>query len=99
PYTSLGCEVNGDSMPVICERVRSILRGYMRYFESALRDAQAEGLLPGRDVSEMAKSIFAYKDGVMTQARIQDDPELIRTLWAGALNLLGIQQDVKEVRA
>jgi TetR/AcrR family transcriptional repressor of nem operon len=91
PYVSLGCEMNRGSQSAICDIVKGIFNRYYKYFESALRDAQAEGLIAHKDVGELAKALFAFKDGILAQARIQDDPEIIRTLWSGSCRLLGVE--------
>src|SRR6476646_9923486 len=44
PYCTLGCEV-GTQDRAIGEQVRKILSRNERYFESAIRDAAAEGLI------------------------------------------------------
>lgn len=94
-YSSIGSEC-AQQNPTISKKVQEILSTYLRYYESALREAQAEGLIQVKDLAAKAKSLFAYMEGVLSQARIQDDPELIRNLAKNAIELLGIQDHRKK---
>jgi TetR/AcrR family transcriptional repressor of nem operon len=73
----------------IGKKVHDILSAYTKYYESALRDAKAEGLRIG-DVSAKARALFAFMEGVLSQARISDDPKLIRDLGKSAFAFLGL---------
>lgn len=91
PFFSIGCEITkGD--PLIGETVQKIIKSKTKYFETALRDAQAERLIHVADVSAQAQALFAYVDGVLGQARIQNDPELIRTLHDGVGRFLAVER-------
>jgi hypothetical protein len=48
--------------------VREIIKSKTKYFESALRDAQAEGLIHVADILAQAQALFAYVDGVVDAA-------------------------------
>lgn len=87
-YGSLGTECI-ESSAVISGKAKAILTEYARYFESAIRDAQSQGLLPRGDAASQAKMLFAYVEGVLGQARIHDDPGLVRQLRRTGLDLLG----------
>ena len=94
----LGCFFNAVAVgaaptsPEIARKVQDIFATYERYYESALLEAAARGELASTDVRGKARSLFAFMEGVLAQARIQDDPELIRTLGARAFELLGIAE-------
>jgi TetR/AcrR family transcriptional repressor of nem operon len=64
-----------------------------RYYENALRDIIADGLLPETtDVKVKAQEIYAYALGQMMIARIQNDlATLERDLKPGLLQLLGVE--------
>ncbi len=64
----------------IASKAQEIIVCLRRYLESALRDAQAAGLIPPGDASEDAKSLFAYVEGALTQARVHDDLDILRRL-------------------
>jgi TetR/AcrR family transcriptional repressor of nem operon len=72
PFTSIGSEmaVQDDQ---ICAKVQEMIGRVERYFESALRDAAAEGLLPpDTDIRAKASEIYAYGVGAEMKARIQN---------------------------
>ncbi len=50
----------------------------IKYFESAIRDAHAQGLIVAPDPAAKARALFACYHGTLAQARIQNDVELIR---------------------
>jgi TetR/AcrR family transcriptional regulator, transcriptional repressor for nem operon len=90
PFFTVGSEVTKQD-PVIGEAVREIIKSKTKYFESALRDAQAEGLVHVSNIPAQAQALFAYVDGVLGQARIQNDLELIRTIPEGARRFLALE--------
>lgn len=91
PLFTIGCEVCTQEES-IREKVQSVLGGYARYFESAIRDAHAQGLIVAPDAEARAKALFAYFQGTLAQARIENNPELLRSLKDGAFAMLGVTQ-------
>jgi TetR/AcrR family transcriptional repressor of nem operon len=90
PFSSVGTEVvTADK--ALRDAVARTMKGKLRYFESALRDLQAEGQLHGQDPAELARQVYSYYEGVLAQARIVDDVDLLRGVYAGALKLLNLQ--------
>jgi TetR/AcrR family transcriptional repressor of nem operon len=88
PLFSLGSEICTQDA-AIGHKVREILDSYVKYFESAIRDAHAQGALNAPNATTKAKLLFAFFQGTLTQARIQNDVTYLRELKAGALELLG----------
>jgi TetR/AcrR family transcriptional repressor of nem operon len=88
PYCSLGSEI-GTQDRMIGEQVRKILDRNARYFESAIRDAHAQGLITAPDARAKAQMLVAFFQGSMAQARIENDVARLRNLARGALDLLG----------
>jgi TetR/AcrR family transcriptional repressor of nem operon len=88
-FMAIGCEVTQQEK-VICEKVQELTRGHVRYFESVLRDAAAEGLIADKGISEKARGLYSYIEGVLTQARIQNNLEMIRDLSEAGFRILGI---------
>ena len=92
----LGCFHNSvateciQSLPEIAAKVQQVLSSYRSYLESALRDAQAAGDMRAGDPAADAKTLFAFVEGSLTQARIHDDLEILRRLPEGGFALLGI---------
>ena len=91
PLFAVGSEVCAHE-PAIREKVQSILGTYVQYFESAIRDAHAQGLIEAPDAKAKSKALFAFFQGTMTQARIENSLEPLRTLRDGAFALLGVKQ-------
>ena len=90
PYCSVGSETS-NSDAAICAKVQELMSNYATYFESAIRDLQAEGMAKPQDVADQTRGLFAYMHGVLGQARIQNDPEIIRGLEPGAMKFLGVE--------
>lgn len=88
PCFSVGSETSTLD-EAINAKAQELLRLQTRYFESALRDAQAEGVLPPSNASIKAKCLFALFEGSLAQARIQNDLELLRNLPDAAMDLVG----------
>jgi TetR/AcrR family transcriptional repressor of nem operon len=72
-------------------KIQEILGNYRKYLESAIRDAEAAGLIEAGDIPGRARMLFAYYEGVLTQARIQNDAEVLRDLPSGMCAFLGIK--------
>ena len=87
PCFSVGSETSTQD-ETIRAKVQEILQFQIHYFESAIRDAQTEGALPPGDAAAKAKCLFALLEGSLGQARIQNDPEVLRTLADTSLDLL-----------
>lgn len=88
PCFTLGSEISTQDEAIRC-KVQELLQRQVRYFESAIRDAQAEGTVPAGDASLKARCLFALVEGSMTQARIQNDLEVLRVLPQAAMQILG----------
>jgi len=54
--------------------VREILSRKRRYYESTIRDAVAQGVIEPCDPAEEAIAFFGLIEGMVSQARIMDDP-------------------------
>lgn len=95
PLFALGSEVctQDDRLQ---RKVESILDLKRRYLESAIRDAHAEGLVQAPDARAKSRAVFAFLQGLLTQARIQNNLELLREAYPGILDLLGAK--VPELR-
>ena len=88
PCFSLGSEISTQD-ETLRVTAQEMLRTQTRYFESAIRDAQAAGLVPPGDAALKAKSLFALFEGALTQAKIQNDLEFLRILPDVAADVLG----------
>ena len=88
PFASIGCETSSHQSQ-ICATVQDICTGYKRYLQTMIRDAQAQGLVRQGDAAALADELFAYLEGILTQARIQNDPQIIQRMYSGSLKFLG----------
>ena len=93
PLCSVGSEVCAKETG-IREKAQEILERYAKYFESAIRDAQAQGLIAASDAKTKARMLFAYVQGTLAQARIANSLEPLRELRASGMGLLGVQESV-----
>lgn len=91
PLCSVGSEVSTQEAD-IREKAQEILDRYVKYFESAIRDAHAQGMISAPDANAKARMLFAYTQGILTQARIANSLEPLAALRPGAMGLLGVQR-------
>ncbi len=73
------------------EQVNRMLGDYVACFAAAIRDAIAAKDLEPTDPAARARCIFALIQGAITQARIANDPELLRELPAQLFLVLGLK--------
>jgi TetR/AcrR family transcriptional regulator, transcriptional repressor for nem operon len=88
PLFTLGCEVSTQDKP-LRDKVQEILDRKVKYFESAIRDAHAQGLIVAPDAKAKARTLFACFQGTLTQARIQNNVAVLREFKDVALDFLG----------
>jgi TetR/AcrR family transcriptional regulator, transcriptional repressor for nem operon len=87
PIGSVGNEVSTLEIDVNA-KIREIMGRKRRYFESAIRDAVANGSIESCDPVQKAQSIEFLVQGALSQARILNNVELLRDLPATALQML-----------
>jgi TetR/AcrR family transcriptional repressor of nem operon len=87
PVCSVGSEISTQEVDVAAV-VRDIVTRKRRYFESAIRDAVAQGAIEPCDPVEESIALVALIEGLVSQARIMNDPEVLRRMPAMALGLL-----------
>jgi TetR/AcrR family transcriptional regulator, transcriptional repressor for nem operon len=93
PLVSLGSEVCTQE-----DRLQKAIDGIMdkkcKYLESTIRDAHAAGLIHAPDAGAKARMLMAYFEGLLTQARIQNDVEVLRESASGMFTILGVKEAV-----
>jgi len=87
---SIGSEVSTQDQGVRAT-VERIWDRKIKYFESAIRDAHAQGLIVAPDPEAKARALFACYHGTLAQARIQNDVELLRDFKQVAMDVLGVK--------
>jgi TetR/AcrR family transcriptional repressor of nem operon len=91
PIVSVGSETSTHEVDVN-GKIREILNRKRRYYESAIRDAVAEGVIEPCDPAEKAVALAGLIEGIVCQCRIMNDPEVARSLPEMGLRLLGSKQ-------
>jgi len=87
---TVGSEVSTQEVDVSAT-IRNIFVRKMRYYESAIRDALAQGEIEPCDPAQKALALFGLLEGLITQARIMNDTEILRNLPAMALGILQVK--------
>lgn len=94
----LGCPIHtlGTEVGPMDDIFQKVLKGkldlYLRYLESAIRDAHAEGAVHAPDASAKAKIVFSYSEGLLAHARIWDDLGILESLNAGVRDILRLDK-------
>ena len=91
PFVSVGSEVSTQDQ-IVRETIDRIMDRKVNYFVSAVRDAAAEGLIDAPDPVAKARALFSCYQGMMAQARIQNDVELLRGFKEVAMEVLGVKR-------
>lgn len=90
PLCSVGSEVSTQEID-LSAKIREIISRKRRYYESAIRDAIAEGLMEPCDPVLKTTAIVGLIEGLVAQARILNDPSVLKELPAAAFGLLGVK--------
>jgi TetR/AcrR family transcriptional repressor of nem operon len=92
PHSCLGSEVctQEDKLE---KTIQGIMEYKQKYIESAIRDAHAAGLIHAPDAAAKARMIMAYYEGLLTQARIQNDLGLLSETTSGIYAILGVKEE------
>jgi len=73
---------------VIQEKVQQIFQQWAGYFENVIREAVVEGGLPPEtNPTSTAQAMIAYIEGVLLLGKTFNDPNIIKRLSQGALQL------------
>jgi TetR/AcrR family transcriptional repressor of nem operon len=90
PLFALGAEVCTQEH-TLQKKIQEILGYKLKYLETAIRDAHAAGLIDAPDPAAKARMVQAYYEGLLTQARIQNDVGVLRETATGVFALLGLK--------
>src|SRR6185436_18131446 len=91
PLCCVGSEVSTQE-DLLQKKIQEILEYKRRYLESAIRDAHAAGLINAPDAAAKSRALFAYFQGLMTQARIQNDLGVLREASRSVCDFLGYKE-------
>ena len=90
PVCTVGSEISTQDENV-SSKVREICGQKRKYIEAAIRDAVMQGVIESCDVADKTTSLVALAEGIISQARISNDPEIVRRLPEMALDLLRVK--------
>jgi TetR/AcrR family transcriptional regulator, transcriptional repressor for nem operon len=93
PMCSLGAEVSTQEAN-LRQLIHEIMNQSRLYLETAIRDAHAAGTAVAPDAAAIARIVYAYIEGLMTQARIQNNVELLREMFDGVCTILRVPSHV-----
>jgi TetR/AcrR family transcriptional repressor of nem operon len=91
PLFSLGAEVSTQENR-LQKKIQGILDYKLKYLESCIRDAHAAGLIHAPDAAAKARTLFAYYQGLLTEARIRNSLEMLKDAVQGTFELLGVKK-------
>lgn len=96
PLFSLGSEISTQE-DILQKKIQGMLDQKRKYLESAIRDAHAAGLIHAPDAAAKARTLFSYYQGVLTEARINNNLEMLRDAIRGMYDILGVKETVATV--
>lgn len=100
----LGCPIHtlGAEMSTVDDRLREklqqILGQFILYYETAIRDAHAQGIIEAPDAGALARILFAYSEGLLLHARMWNDLAYLDAFENGALTILGAKARAKTAK-
>ena len=95
PIYGLGAEIcTQDEDEKILALMRTIIQTLAGAFEEAIGEAQARGQIGGAPPEQKARILLGFYAGILTQARIQNNPDILRNLGSDALAVIGAPQPV-----
>lgn len=87
PFANVGCELSTQD-----EKLRAkageMLERALRYLRTAIADAQREGYVEVEDVEAATQSIHSCALGLLLQAKVRNDPQVLGKLEPAVLRLL-----------
>jgi TetR/AcrR family transcriptional repressor of nem operon len=91
PVASVGSEL-GTSECSICEKTKEITGRKRRYVEATVREAIANTSLEAGDAAKRTTVLLSFIDGLTLQARMANDPEILKDLPELGLEILRVRQ-------
>ena len=88
PFASVGAEIATSDEKLRCKS-EELISSAMRYVENAIADAIRAGLVTVKDPHQAARCIYSVATGMMVQAKVENNLEILRELEPAILRLLG----------
>ena len=89
PFASIGSELSTQDEQ-IRRKAQELSERTIKYLACGLRDADAEGTLHVADPSQLARQVVCYVNGLLTQAKIENNPDVLNSLKDGVFRLVGV---------
>ena len=96
PLFTLGSEICTQDARIL-SLVQEIMATGARYFEDAIRAAQASGDAVSGDACLKGRLLWAFYEGTLTRARIENNPDLLHNMHSDALELIGARSKLAVV--
>ena len=90
PFASVGSELSTQDEK-IRHKAREMFDRHCKYIENALRDAHKDGLIDKMDFSVKSQAIFSFIMGMLLQAKVKNDVEILGDLSPTVLRMIGAQ--------
>ncbi|PWT84959.1 MAG: TetR/AcrR family transcriptional regulator [Acidobacteria bacterium] len=87
PFSSIGSELSTQDEQ-IRKKAQEIAGRSMKYLSATLRDAVAEGSIDSKDPVELGREVFCYVKGLIMQAKIENNPDILKCLKKGVFRLV-----------
>lgn len=87
PTITLGAELSTQDEKIRL-KTHEIMGRYVKYLESAIRDAMAAEQIPSGHARALAEDVFAYFQGLLLQAKVANDLRMLDRLESGVLRML-----------
>lgn len=92
-FTCLGLELSTQDESVR-HKSQQIIERLCQYLETAIRDAARAGLIERQDFQVMAHELYRCIIGVLVEAKIANDLEVVRQLKPSIWRLIGVREAV-----
>jgi TetR/AcrR family transcriptional regulator, transcriptional repressor for nem operon len=93
PFVSIGCELSTQD-ETIRKMAQQISERKCRYLEATLRDGINRGEIPVTDPQLLARELHSYIVGLVQEAKIANDLQVLDRMRPGAYRLLGLGEPV-----
>ena len=93
PYASVGVELTTEDEKVR-SKVEEMIERATKFIESAIAEAIREGSVSVNDPKTSASQIFSYVLGLLLQARLRNDLNVLRDLQPTVIAMVGAKQRV-----
>lgn len=91
PLYTLGSEICTQEV-ALRGKIQEILDQKRKYLESAIRDAHAAGLVHAPDPMSKARMLYAFYQGLLAEARIRNNLDVLQYAVQGTYELLGANE-------